>query len=257
MRANLVKKLAAGELIVGTMLRDVLSISVVDALLSAGFDFFVLDMEHTGIDILTAAPLLWYGMARGLPGIVRVPALDKAYVGRVLDCGATGIWLPHLDTPEEAITLYHLSKYPPKGSRGVTLPWPKRHIRETFPDDGAFLAHEDENILLVGQIESKIGVKNIASILDSKTLDAVVLGPNDLSTDLGLPGLLEHEKVREAVDTVLQHALSRGIPVGIHLSDEKALKYWFSKGMTFIVYSYDLAMMVEQAKRAIRFIKNN
>jgi len=136
------------------------------------------------------------------------------------------------------------------------VPWPKRHLVKQLGGLGEFLNSEDESTIIIGQIESAAGVENIASILGTGALNAIIIGPNDLSVDLGLPGLTKHARVKEAIETVLEAALVKKVPVGIHLADEEYLKYWVAKGMSFIVYSYDLVMMVEQAKRALASLKS-
>ncbi|MCS7239883.1 MAG: aldolase/citrate lyase family protein [Candidatus Bipolaricaulota bacterium] len=247
---NLREKLQKREPVFGTMLRDALTLNVVDALLWAGLDFFVLDMEHTALDLATVGQLLQYAQARGLPALVRVPTLDKAFISRALDCGASGIWLPHLDTVGEAKELVFLGRYPPRGGRGATISWPKRQRAQTLPKLAEFFAAEDAQVSLVGQIESQRAVENIEEILTSGLLDAVVIGPLDLSTDLGVPGEFRHPTVEEAIAKVLAAGRKHKVSVGLHTANLEDLRRWRSAGMNFLVYSYDLVLMAEAAKAA-------
>ncbi|MGB9860751.1 MAG: HpcH/HpaI aldolase family protein [Candidatus Bipolaricaulaceae bacterium] len=255
---NLREKFRKRETIFGTMVRDAIALNIVDALLWAGADFFVIDLEHTALDLATIGPILQYAQAKGLPAIVRVPVLDKTFVGRVLDCGAYGIWLPHLDTPDDAQELAFLGRYPPRGGRGATVPWAKRQRLQAFPSLREFFAAEDYQVALIGQIESKEALANIDEILAANLLDAVVIGPLDLSFDLGVPGEFHHPTVEEAMARVLQAAQKQGVSVGLHTADLEDLRLWHARGMNFLVYSYDLVLMAERfsfAKRALLGLK--
>lgn len=247
---NFRDQLRKREKVLGTMVRDALSLNVVEALLSAGLDFFVIDMEHTPLDLTVVAPLLQYTQARGLAAVVRVPTLDKAFIGRVLDCGASGVWLPHLDTPEDAKQLAFLGRYPPRGGRGGTITWSKRALAQTFDKLGDFFAQIDQEVALIGQIESKEAVDNIEAILNTDLLDAVVIGPLDLSLDLGIPGEFNHPLMEGALIKVLEAALKRGVSVGLHTGNLGDLEAWHRRGMNFLVYSYDLVLMAEKLKEA-------
>lgn len=251
---NLRERLKNQEPVFGTMIRDALTPSVVDALLWASLDFCVLDMEHTALDLTAIAPLLQYAQARELPALVRVPTLDKAFIGRALDCGASGVWLPHLDTLVEAREIAVLSRYPPQGGRGATIPWARRHLAQSFPSLGEFFTREDNQVALIGQIESQRAVDNIEEILASGFLDAVVIGPLDLSLDLGVPGEFHHPAVEEAMAKVLAAGLKHKVSVGLHTGNLEDLRCWYNRGMNFLVYSYDLVLMAEKAVAARREI---
>lgn len=251
---NLRERLQKREPVFGTMIRDAVTLNVVDALLWAGLDFFVVDMEHTALDLAQVGPLLQYAQARGLPALVRVPTLDKSFVGRVLDCGASGIWLPHLDALREAQELTFLGRYPPTGGRGATIPWAKRQRAQSFPKLGAFFADEDRQVALIGQIESQVAVENIEEIIASGLLDAVVIGPLDLSLDLGVPGEFHHPAVEEAIAKVVAAGSKYRVSVGLHTGNIQDLRHWHGQGMNFLVYSYDLVLMAEKAAAARREI---
>lgn len=244
------ERLQKREVVFGTMVRDALTFNVVEASKSAGLDFFVLDMEHTAVDLSVAGPLLQYAQAKDFPVLVRVPTLDKAFIGRVLDCGAAGIWLPHVDTAEDARKLAALSRYPPLGTRGGTIPWSRRAQAQSFAKLGDFFAQLDSTVALVGQIESGEAVNNIEAILSTGLLDALVIEPLDLSMDLGVPGELRHRAVEEAIAKVVEAAREKGVSVGLHTGNLEDLKAWRVRGMNFLVYSYDLALMAERAAQA-------
>ncbi len=123
MRINKIKKkLKNGEPVFGTMIKEAKSINISELLEIAGFDYFVIDMEHASYDMSDIAGILQYARKTEVTGVVRIPRLDYAYVAKALDMGAEGIWVPHLDTPEEAKDLVRFGKYPPEGIRGAAIP---------------------------------------------------------------------------------------------------------------------------------------
>ena len=133
MRPNAVKrKLKKGQFVFGTMIKETLNLSVVDVLETAGFDYFVIDMEHARYEMETIADILQYARKSDITGVVRVPHLSYAYVARALDMGAEGIWAPHVDTAEEAAQLVSFGKYPPQGRRGAAVPiFRQKEYRQT------------------------------------------------------------------------------------------------------------------------------
>ncbi len=244
------ERLQERDVVLGTMVRDILSLNIVEVILWAALYFFFVNMEHAAVDVAGAGPLLQYTQIRGLDALVRVPTLDKAFIGRLLDCGASGVWLPHLDTPEDARKLAFLGRYPPSGGRGGTIPWTKRAWAQTFAKLGDFFAQVDRQVALIGQIESKEAVDNIDAILETGLLDAVVIGPLDLSLDLGIAGDFKHAELEKAIFKVLEAGQKRGVSVGLHTGNLEDLQTWHKRGMNFLVYSYDLVLMAEGLKQA-------
>ena len=117
MRQNVIKrKLKNNEFVFGTMIKESTRIGIVDILELAGFEYFVIDMEHATYDMPMIADLLQYARKSDITGVVRIPVLNYSNVSKALDMGAEGIWVPHIDTVEEAEQLVQYGKYPPEVS---------------------------------------------------------------------------------------------------------------------------------------------
>ncbi len=122
MKINRTKqKLKDGGHAIGTMIKEAVNINIAETLKLAGFDFFVIDMEHATHSMPMVSEILLYARKCDITGIVRVPQLGYSYVARALDMGADGIWVPHVDIAQEARQLVAFGKYPPEG-RGAAVP---------------------------------------------------------------------------------------------------------------------------------------
>ena len=115
MRINRIKKkMKNGEPVFGVMIKEARNINIAEILEIAGFDYFVIDMEHAYYDMSSITEILQFARKTEITSVVRIPRLDYAYVAKTLDMGAEGIWVPHLDTVEQAKDLVRFGKYPPR-----------------------------------------------------------------------------------------------------------------------------------------------
>ena len=123
MRVNEIKKkLKNNEPVFGIMIKEARNVNIAEILEIAGFDYFVIDMEHAFYDMSDITEILQFARKSRITAVVRIPRLDYAYVAKTLDMGAEGIWVPHLDTVEQARDLVAFGKYPPEGKRGAAVP---------------------------------------------------------------------------------------------------------------------------------------
>ncbi|MDA7668616.1 aldolase/citrate lyase family protein, partial [bacterium] len=156
----------------------------------AGFDFLCVDVEHSAVD-LPQTQALFQAARSGNPAchpIVRLHGVDYSLVKRFLDIGAGGVIAPLVNTPEQAEQLILATKYPPVGNRGVGFCRANeygRNLKQHFD-------HANDDIMVAVQIEHHQGVDNIDAILNVKGVDAVFIGPYDLSASLGVTAQFEH-----------------------------------------------------------------
>jgi 2-dehydro-3-deoxyglucarate aldolase/4-hydroxy-2-oxoheptanedioate aldolase len=203
----------------------------------------------------TVAGILQYARHTDLTGIVRVPKLDYSFVSRILDSGAEGVWIPHLDTEEQARQLVSFAKYPPQGKRGAAVPaFRMREFRQA-PNAAAFFKDANEQVLVIAQIESAEAVDNIAAIVAVEGIDVAVMGTMDLSLDIGYPGQRTHPEVRKLVQRVVDACQERGCASGTHLGAIDELRYWIGQGMRMITYSYETSMLMEKGSEALKALK--
>lgn len=209
------ERLLAGEKIYGTMLRVERNPAVCRIAKNSGLDFVMYDCEHSNYTMETLHDLILTGNAMGLSSFLRVPNLEKQYISRSLDQGAVGVMVPMLETVEMAERLVQYSKYQPLGKRGFSAGI--AHTDYCVPAPHAKIM-EDSNKKVIGiaQIETKLAVDNAEKIAATLGIDALLIGPNDLSLALGVPGDLFNPIEIEAISQVAAACKKQGKAFGIH-----------------------------------------
>jgi 2-keto-3-deoxy-L-rhamnonate aldolase RhmA len=223
-----------------------------EILAAAGFDWITVDMEHTSIGYETLPVLLGAIRSRGPQAFVRVEANDPTVIKRVLDCGAGGIIVPLVNSAAEAEAAVRSAKYPPAGFRGVSL--------GRASDYGANFEHyfrsTNDEVLVVAQIEHYRAVEAIDEILAVQDLDAVFLGPYDLSGSMGIVGQFDHPRMREARRRVLEAGRAAGKAVGFHevRLEARAVQALLDEGFTMIACGIDTIFLRDSARALVREI---
>ena len=243
------KTMKAGGVVMGTMLTHLRQPAVAILMKNAGWDYVFLDAEHGSF---TPPDLLDFCVAAKavcLPVIVRVPNSREAQrLYQTLDLGATGLLCPQTETKEQAEFIVHSTKYFPMGQRGMSLRnahtfWGKYKGSELTPK-------LNEETMIVLQIESKTGVDNLGPMLDVPGVDAVFIGPNDMSQTLGIPGDIGHPEVAKRVDRVLEVCQKKKIPCGVHTYDVDTAKKWIARGCQFMCLGGEMAFLQDAMQAA-------
>ena len=247
---NSVKKtLKSGGVVLGTMLTHLVQPTVAVLMKNAGWDYVFLDAEHGSF---TPPSLVDFNIAaRGvnLPTIVRVPSSSEAQrLYQTLDQGATGLLCPQTESKAQVEFIIHSTKYFPMGQRGMSL----RNVHTSWGKyKGAELTPKlNQETMIVLQIESKKGVDNIEAMLDVPGVDAVFIGPNDMSQTLGIPGDIGHPEVAKHVDRVLEICQKKNIPCGVHTYDIDTAKKWIGRGCRFMCLGGDTAWLMDSCQAA-------
>lgn len=255
MRPNKVKRaLMRGEVQVGTWITTLRTPQIAQMLATAGFDFMYIDMEHSCLSIETVGDLCYAALAAGLCPIVRPPAKDPHLLSRPLDSGAMGLLIPHVDTREEAEAVVKAIKFPPVGERGMNLQGPHTGWAKTNGDEYVQSTHA-ETLLLV-QIESDKGMRNIDEILSLEWVDGAVIGRSDLSTDLGLPGQTNHPEVVKRVEMMIAACQRHEKVPGLLVQDVASAKEWIAKGIRLVPYSNEVSILINAASKAVVEIRD-
>ena len=215
-----------------------------------GFDWLFIDMEHGAFDILTLQRVL-QAVAGKTPCLVRVPALEEAWINKCLDAGADGIIVPHVNSAAEAVRAVRFSKYPPAGSRSVGLA--RAHGYGTR--FSTYLNQANETIAVVLQIEHIDAVNHIEEILSVDNIDALFIGPYDLSASMGLTGRVDDPAVVAAIDTVRTQAAEVGMPVGIFVAAAVDAMPYIAKGYGLLAISTDMMMLADAARQIVETVK--
>jgi len=220
--------------------------SVVEIMVSAGFEWLVVDMEHTSIDLATAHSLIATIQANGLKALVRVSKNEEVIVKRVLDIGADGIIVPMVKSKEDAKKAIDFAKYPPIGKRGVGL-FRAQKYGIGFEEYKKWV---NEELVIIAQIEHIEAVKNIEEIITTDGIDGVIIGPYDLSGSMGFPGEYHRKDVKQAITKVLDMCKKHNVPFGFHVieSDPAKLQEKIDEGCTFLAYSLDFFFLGDSAR---------
>jgi 2-dehydro-3-deoxyglucarate aldolase len=247
---NLRQALRSGQTVVGTWCNTGSPLAA-ELLASCGYDFVCIDAEHSPVDVPQAAAL-FQGISAGNPDcapMVRLHGVDYALVKRYLDAGARGVVCPLINTRADAELLVQAVKYPPLGKRGVGFCRANqfgRRVSEEF--DVA-----NEEILTAVQIEHIDGVRNIREILAVPGIDAVFIGPYDLSASMGLTAQFEHPEFVAARDAILKACQDAGVVPGIHVvqPNPEELIARAREGYRFLAYSLDITMLLTASKNGL------
>ncbi len=257
MRINRIKKkLKNGEPVFGIMIKEARNINISDLLEMAGFDYFVIDMEHAFYDMSSIAGILQYARKTEITSVVRIPRLDYAYVAKTLDMGAEGIWVPHVDTVEQAKQLARFGKYPPEGIRGAAVPPFRAREYQEFKQAADFFRAVNDETLLIAQMESREAIGNVAAITAVPGIDVAMMGTQDLSLDMGLAGQLTHPEVKAAVQKVVDACQKNGKASGNHIANIDELRYWISRGMGMITYNYETNLIIDRGRECLKALKS-
>jgi 2-keto-3-deoxy-L-rhamnonate aldolase RhmA len=251
---NHVKRaLKEGRRQVGCSVLQLRSADVVRALRAAGLDWVFLDAEHGPFDLETLHDLMRVAVREGLCPIVRVADLQYHLIARALDSGAQGVLLPRVESPEILAKAVTWTRYPPHGVRGYGLGGPHLGYEAVSMPDA--IAHANENVMVVFQIESRTALERIDDLLSVPNIDAVLIGPADLSVSLGIPGQFEHPDFVAAVETIRDHCDRRGIAPGMHMRSIDMVKRWRGRGLRFVSCSNDIGMLFDRASETVAALR--
>ncbi len=235
--------LREGKMLVGTVL-TMPSAAVAEVLSDVGFDWLFIDGEHGPMGIEAITTILRAAQHR-CPCLVRIPALEEVWVKRALDAGADGIIAPLVNSAEAARRVVAWAKYPPEGRRSVGGGRAHGYGR-TFD---RYIHSANERVAVVVQIEHIEGAGRIESILEVAGIDAVFIGPYDLSGSLGIPGRISDPEVQAQIRSVRDACLAQGKPLGIFTADAEAARSYRAQGFSLLAVGAD-AMHLGQAAEA-------
>lgn len=210
------------------------------------FDFVVVDSEHTPLGLETVGNCLRAVEAGGSDAIVRVPWNDPVRIKRLLDLGPSGLLVPMVDDAQAAEAAVAATRYPPAGIRGVAGARASEYGRSM----GSYFASEHAELTTIPQIETAEGVENCAAIAGVAGVDALFVGPADLSASLGVFGEWDHPEFRAAVETILAAGDDADIPVGTLATSPPRLEDVGSLGFDYLISGVDASMLVAGQKRA-------
>jgi 2-keto-3-deoxy-L-rhamnonate aldolase RhmA len=212
---------------------------VTEAMASLGFDWLVIDVEHSSITFQEAEHCFIAADNQGCKPMVRLDKACPYSARRYLDAGAKGLIVPVVENRESFDAFAKHCYFPPKGKRGLGLVRANKW--------GATLKEyvDDFQPILIAQIETRMGAMNCNDILDSPFIDGIMIGPYDLSADLNCPGKFDNEEFIQICATICKSAKNKKKLLGYHqvATDEEQLKKRINEGYNFIAYGTDIIAM--------------
>jgi 2-keto-3-deoxy-L-rhamnonate aldolase RhmA len=216
---------------------------------SAGCDFALLDLEHSGFSFETVKSAIRYFEAADLPVIVRTPSRDYHHIARVMDMGAEGLMLPMVGSAAEARHIINSMKYTPEGGRGVALQVAHDRYRPGAVKDKFAAANRRSTLFC--QIETAEGVENADAIASLPGVDCLWVGHFDLSVSLGVPGEFGSKTFTNAIARVAAATTKHGKSLGRLVPNVQQGVELYGQGFDFICYSGDVWVLHDALADAI------
>ena len=227
--------------------------SIAEILASAGYDWLVVDLEHTTISIELAGELIRVIDLCGVAPLVRLTSNHPDQIKRIMDAGAHGIVVPMVNSVEDAARAVAATRYAPQGIRGVGLARAQKY-GTGFND---YLQWQKDGLVVIVQIEHKDALNHLEAIFSVPGVDGFIIGPFDLSCSMGLPGEFDRPEFKAAMNQILTTGLRMNFPAGLHIvePDPVRLCQVIAEGYRFIAYSVDIRMLDVAARIGITTAK--
>ena len=248
------ERLERGELSLGVGIRVVRSVEVAKAMKSAGFDWLFIDLEHGALSIETASQMCLAALDTGISPLVRIPNGEYSLATRLLDNGAVGVVVPHVETAKEARDIADRLRYPPLGHRGVFSMMPQFDYRPT----ANLTASLNSANLIAVMLESANAIDNAEAIAAVPGIDILLIGTNDLSIEMGVPGELGHAKIVDAYARMIAacQKYAKWPGMGGVYDDELMMRY-ISMGARFILSGSDLGFLLDGGSARTAFLRSS
>ena len=242
MRTNRTKELLKqGKVALGSIAGQIRSPEVARLYAAAGLDWIFIDTEHGCYTVETVQDLVRASLMTDMTPIVRVSDFQYSLVARALDMGAEGIILPRAESPDLLATAVSWTKFPPQGIRGFGLGEPQVGYQAASFDE--IIRHYNDQTLVAFQIESQAALDRRDELISVPGIDAVMIGPADLSISLGVGGQFDHPKLAEAIIKVIETCNKYDRIPAIQVRSPALAKTWIDRGMKLVGCGADLAIL--------------
>ncbi len=247
------RQLAAGKLALGMGVRQARTVDIAAIGKTCGFDWLFIDMEHSSLDVDTAAQIAAAALPVGITPIVRVPGKEHHHASRLLDSGAQGIVVPHVDTVEEARRAVSYCKYPPVGHRSVAGAQPQFAFQTVAVGESTQIVNAET--LAVVMLETPTAIDHADAIAAVPGLDVILIGTNDLCAEMGIPGQFTDPRVEQAYRNVIAACRKHGVHPGMGgVYEPKLMQKFIGLGMRFILSGSDLSFLMAGGRERAGFL---
>jgi 2-keto-3-deoxy-L-rhamnonate aldolase RhmA len=240
------RQLQAGKLALGLGLRQARTVDIAQIARTAGFDWLFIDCEHNSMDTDSAAQIAAASLAVGITPLVRVPGYEHYHATRMLDNGAQGIVVPHVETAEHAQRIAQYCRFPPVGHRSMGgglqqvgfTPMPVAELSKAVNDE----------TLVVVMLESPLGIENCEAIAAVPGIDILLIGTTDLSFELGIPGQFEDPRISDAYRRVIAACRRHGKFTGMGgIYAPELMQRFIDMGARFVLGGSDFSLLMQAA----------
>jgi 4-hydroxy-2-oxoheptanedioate aldolase len=217
----------------------------IEIVAGSGFDWLLIDGEHSPNDPTTVLPQLQAAAPYPVSAIVRPAWNDKVLIKRYLDVGAQSLLVPYVQTEDEARAAVEATRFPMRGVRGVA--GVTRASR--FGRVADYARRAEEELCLLVQIETRQGLDNLEKIARMDGVDGVFIGPADLAAGLGHLGEQGHPEVQSAIQDAIKRIKACGKPAGILTPDEATARRYIEWGTTFTAVGLDAMILARESEK--------
>ena len=241
--------LRAGDVTLGGWITNPSTINA-EIMGSAGFEYVAIDTQHGAIDYTTMLPLLQVLAIGEATPIVRVPSCDSAHIGKALDAGARAVIVPMVNDRETCQAAMSFTRYAPEGVRSYG---PTRAVLVEGDD---YFSNASEQISMIPMIETVQAIDNIDEILDVPGVEAIYVGPADLSISLGLPPALDSPALDEAIESIIEACARHGVAPGVHANSSLCAKR-VTQGFRMVTVSADIVALRTQVNEDLALARGS
>ena len=246
---NFAKRLRSNEVLTGTLV-SLPSPEICELLANVGYDWLFIDAEHGAFNPQQAQTMLQ--AATPTPCLIRVPADETIWLKKALDIGAAGVIVPQVHSATQAKKIITNCKYAPAGDRGIGI----SRAHKYGIDFERYLKNANEETAVVLQAESSEAVENINAIVALEGIDAILIGPYDLSASLGKPGEIDHPIVQAAIKKIIDACKNAKISMGIFGVSADAVLPYKEKGFSLLTVGIDTMFLIDSAKKTLSRMNN-
>ena len=247
---DLKQKITALAQMRGAMVFEFFSPGIPIILKNAGCEFVIFDMEHGGLSLEQFKTLSIISNTNKIVPFIRIPEIKYNYVARALDLGASGVMVPMVNTPDDALKIVHSSKYPPQGKRGAGFGFAHDNYINQSPL--SYIEKANNSLINIIQIETKQGLENVKEIASVDGVDCLWVGHFDLTNFLGIPGDFSSTIYLDAINEIVFAANTYKKSLGIMVNNKQELETYSKLGFNMIAVGTEMNILSRSISQILK-----
>ena len=247
---DLKQKVTALTQMRGAMVFEFFSPGIPIILKNAGCEFVIFDMEHGGLSLEQFKTLSIISNSNKIAPFIRIPEIKYNYVARALDLGASGVMVPMVNTPDDAIKIVRSSKYPPQGKRGAGFGFAHDNYINQSPL--SYIEKANNSLINIIQIETKQGLENVKEIASVDGVDCLWVGHFDLTNFLGIPGDFSSTIYLDAINEIVFAANTYKKSLGIMVNNKQELETYSKLGFNMIAVGTEMNILSRSISQILK-----